>query len=137
MSEWNHRVVRRTVTEAGTSIDWLGIHECFYDEGREGWTENPVAVEGETLDDLRETLERMLRALDKPIIDGTDDPLRQRQAQVSNWDRWSRVPCPLCGADVGQKCVTATGKLAGQLHSGRWLALESHKQPDPPNTQAE
>lgn len=67
MSHWNHRVVR--TAENGEA--WLGIHEAFYDiEGGTAWTERPVAVIGESIAELRETLERMLLALDKPIIDG-------------------------------------------------------------------
>lgn len=71
MGHWNHRVVRRTVIECGEPVQWYGIHECFYglsDESDPGWTDEPIAVEGESVDELRETLERMLRALDKPII---------------------------------------------------------------------
>lgn len=69
MSHWNHRVVQRMVTDFGEPVSWLGIHEVFYGfpEGL-GWTNEPIAVEGESIAELRETLERMMRALDKPII---------------------------------------------------------------------
>ena len=67
MGHWNHRVVERTIIDCGKPVRWLGIHECFYDD-KTRWTDEPVTVEGETIEDLRETLERMLRALDKPII---------------------------------------------------------------------
>lgn len=67
---WNHRIVRRTI--GGETL--LGIHEVFYgmDDGT-GWTDEPVAVIGESVEELRETLGRMLRALDKPIIDDTGE----------------------------------------------------------------
>lgn len=72
---WNHRVVRRRIWSLGEQIDWFGIHECFYDKKDEsdpGWTDEPVTVEGESIDVLRETLERMLLCLDKPIIEDTE-----------------------------------------------------------------
>ena len=75
MGHWNHRVVKRIVREAGEDVEWFGIHECFYersDESDPGWTDEPIAVGGESVDELRETLERMMRALDKPVIDDTE-----------------------------------------------------------------
>jgi hypothetical protein len=69
---WNHRVVRRASVVFGKPVEVLGIHEVFYGpDGGISWTTEPVAAEGDTLDELRETLERMLKALDQPIIDGT------------------------------------------------------------------
>jgi len=67
MGHWNHRVVRQSKGDE----TWLGIHEVFYgeaDESDAGWTENPVDVVGETIEDLRVTLERMIACLDKPVI---------------------------------------------------------------------
>jgi len=68
---WNHRVVKRTVTECGEPVEQFGIHEVFYDidgPGRHAWTNEPVGVAGESIEELRETLERMLGALDEPGI---------------------------------------------------------------------
>lgn len=67
MSHWNHRVVRK--------LGYLGVHECFYGRSRkipEGVTEHPVRVYGETIEDLRQTLEWMLEALDRPVLDYED-----------------------------------------------------------------
>lgn len=65
---WNHRVVRQVIH----GEEWLGIHETFYDiDGGMAWTEEPGGVVGESVEDLRVTLERMLSALDRPVIDGT------------------------------------------------------------------
>jgi len=76
MGHWNHRVVKRIVKDFGEDVEQLGIHEAFYGLDGEGvaWTDEPVVVIGETVDDLRETLERMLRCLDMPVIDGTKGP---------------------------------------------------------------
>ena len=76
MGHWNHRVMRHNT---GTEDEYLAIHEVYYgmdDEdgkGKTGWTQDPVAPYGDTLNELRETLERMLRALDKPIMEYKDD----------------------------------------------------------------
>ena len=75
---WDYRVVRKA-TEKGicTSADvmlgeeLLGIQEVYYDDE----TGEPIAhtmdleVVGDDIDDLKETLQRMLRCLDKEIID--------------------------------------------------------------------
>jgi hypothetical protein len=63
---WNHRVVRKN--------GMLAIHEVHYatpgaSSGPCGTTVDPVDVHGETIEELRWTLEHMLRCLDKPIID--------------------------------------------------------------------
>lgn len=66
---WNHRVVRRAID----GEPFYGIHEAFYAQGVDepnGWTEDPAAPVGETLDELRVELERMLAALDRPVIEG-------------------------------------------------------------------
>jgi len=74
MGHWNHRVVKRIVREFDKDVEWFGIHECFYGPSDEsGWTDEPITVEGESIDELREALERMLRCLDRPVIDGTKD----------------------------------------------------------------
>lgn len=69
MAHWNHRVVQ---SKTGDYISF-GIHEVFYnDDGSiHAYTEEPISVCNESLKELRETLERMLRCLDKPVlIDG-------------------------------------------------------------------
>lgn len=68
MGHWNHRVVKQTDGDE----TWFGIHEVFYDEEQgTGWTENAVSVIGQSVDDLRWVLEKMLLALDKPVIEDT------------------------------------------------------------------
>jgi len=58
---WNHRIVKY---KDGS----LGIHEAYYEPPKKGptlITENAVGVHGESVKELKETLERMLRALKK------------------------------------------------------------------------
>ncbi len=67
---WNHRVMRHVDKKNGGV--YFAIHETYYGvEGESGdiWTEQPVAVIGESVDGLRQTLERMLKALDKPVLE--------------------------------------------------------------------
>ena len=78
---WNYRVIRRTVIGAasGGARHTFGIHEVYYgnDEVDDrtvsssdiGFTEMPVAVVGESVEALRSTLQLMLAALDKPVVD--------------------------------------------------------------------
>lgn len=74
---WNHRLLRK-VDGKGTPYEETNLYivEVFYKdfryEGPEsimGWTEKEVGVYGENVDEIRQTLEWMLLALDKPILD--------------------------------------------------------------------
>lgn len=66
---WDYRVTKRVVGD----IALLEIREAYYDgtsssEPR-SWTERAIAPSGLTIEDLRAELERMLEALDKPVLD--------------------------------------------------------------------
>lgn len=66
---WNHRVM---IHRHDNDETYYAIHEVYYGvDGADSvsWTDNPVAPYGETIEELRETLERMLKALDKPILE--------------------------------------------------------------------
>jgi hypothetical protein len=67
---WNHRVFI-THTEYG---DWLDIRETYYNEegNVEGWTMDAIAPGGETIEELRNELQRMLACLDKPVLEDKD-----------------------------------------------------------------
>lgn len=82
MSFWNHRVVRRThppVLKKGKVIASAyveyAIHEAYYPSDEEptgkpdSITEEAVEPSGETLKELKNDLERMLRATKKPVLD--------------------------------------------------------------------
>lgn len=68
---WNYRVCRTKLND--NEADLFSIREVYCDEAG---TPNGYAKAGvehwESVDDLRGTLELMLKALDKPVI---DDPL--------------------------------------------------------------
>ena len=62
---WNYRVVRRIVGGEVT----FGIHEVYYDGDRpKTTTECPIDPYGETLEELKDDLDRMREALDKPVL---------------------------------------------------------------------
>jgi hypothetical protein len=78
---WNYRVMRHAAETMKNpeKFEWFSIHEVYYSDdssktlevtsGRHGYTKNPIAVEGDSVEALRTTLLRMLEALDKPILE--------------------------------------------------------------------
>ncbi len=76
---WEYRVVRvydRIPNSGGKLRPWLGIREV-YDDGR--YTESNSDAGGETLTELRDDLNYMLAALDKPIFEIKDGWLVERK----------------------------------------------------------
>ena len=67
---WNYRMVDLSHENAGDP--WVQLHEVFYndDDSLMGYTE--ATVSSETVDGLRETLAKMLLALDKPVLKVSD-----------------------------------------------------------------
>lgn len=66
--EWNHRVLKH---KGYNGEEYYAIHEVFYSMdglGTKAWTENPTEIVGESIEDIRETLLRMLDCLDKEVI---------------------------------------------------------------------
>jgi hypothetical protein len=72
MMTWNHRVIKyETRNLFGDPDVGYAIHEVFYNNDGEirGMTSDAVKPWGDTKEELREELLRMLAALDKPDID--------------------------------------------------------------------
>lgn len=65
---WNHRVIKK-VEKDDTQV-WYGIHEVYYDKDGnvDGYTMEPRRLLGENIDELRWTLEKMIEALEKPVL---------------------------------------------------------------------
>lgn len=65
---WNHRVVKEILDDGQ---EWFSIREVFYnDDGNiYGYTEAPVDIVGESVDELREYLQWCLNCLGKPILE--------------------------------------------------------------------
>lgn len=69
---WNHRIIRHI--EPRTHMDdsiYYAIHEVYYDEDGKvnGWTEEPIRIMEESLEDLKVTLQRLTESFDNPVID--------------------------------------------------------------------
>ena len=66
---WNYRLTRRTVCgEEQYSIREVYYHSAPCYEASIGWSD-PIDVTGDTAEEVRETLHRMLEACDKPVLD--------------------------------------------------------------------
>lgn len=79
---WDERVVR-TVHPNGEVT--FSIHEAFYDNRKDlipgSITLEPVNPYGETMEELKLTLERYMRALSKPILELVDDKVVEAEDQ--------------------------------------------------------
>lgn len=65
---WNHRVVHR-VFENG--IDEYSIREVYYNDDGSiyGFTESPIQVYGDTLEELKETLQYLMNCVSFPVLE--------------------------------------------------------------------
>jgi hypothetical protein len=71
MFHWNYRVVKR-IWYQGTPREEIiyEVHEAHYGIGKKpSITKEPVAAAEESVEGLREHIQCMLRALDKPVLD--------------------------------------------------------------------
>ncbi len=66
MGYWNCRVIKRTVNNETL----YGIHEVFYnnDGSIYAYTSEPIQVQCESLEDLREYIQWMLNCIDKEVL---------------------------------------------------------------------
>ena len=60
---WNHRVIKLNISD-----NYYKISEVFYNKDGSIFSYTNTGVGGESIDDIRETLEWMLECLDKPIL---------------------------------------------------------------------
>lgn len=65
---WNHRVIKHTYKDGYV---YFGIHEVFYNSKGEiyGYSNEPIDLSENSLDDLRLTLQQMLRCLDEEVLE--------------------------------------------------------------------
>lgn len=85
---WNHRVISR-VDGAGTDFEETNLYmtEMYYHEDGSviGWTEGKE-VYGNDIAEIRQTLEWMLLALDKPILDEAQLLIEAEEARENGED---------------------------------------------------
>ena len=76
MSGWNYRIVRKNVYMGKTIAPEVmyGIHETYYngEDKPTAITTDHMRPYGETLDELKSDLEKMVAALDKPVLNWED-----------------------------------------------------------------
>lgn len=73
---WNHRVMRRVFTPAGydEATEWFTIHEVYYnfDGSVATFTKEGIRPHGESLEELKESIQMFQRALDQPVLEYGD-----------------------------------------------------------------
>jgi hypothetical protein len=66
---WNHRVLKHEDKD----LPYYQIHEVYYEDGKPtSCTKDGVLTWGESLDDLKWQLQKMLEALDNPVLNYDD-----------------------------------------------------------------
>jgi len=68
MNKWNYRLMRH-IDAFGR--EYFAIHEAYYNDVGEvtAWTDDAASPMGQTMDEVRDDLEKMLRALDYPVVE--------------------------------------------------------------------
>lgn len=62
---WSYRVSKQTMRNG----DEIFAIRDFYGKDCTGWSQNEIAPSGDSVEDLRWVMTKMLEALDKPVID--------------------------------------------------------------------
>ena len=77
---WNYRVLKSKDGED----DWYQIHETYYDKEKNvnGWAKNGATVCGNTLVEIRSSLELMLKSLDKEILNKNKMDINELRLEV-------------------------------------------------------
>ena len=61
MSKWHYQLMKRCFD--GT--DNYAVHEYYVMDGEDSWTNDPVTLDGESVEDVKEMLHMMLNDIDK------------------------------------------------------------------------
>ncbi len=71
MSHWNHRVLRETLPNGEY---YYSIHEVFYNDDGSiyAYTKDPIDVGGESIKDIRQTLNWIRKCLKNPVLIAED-----------------------------------------------------------------
>lgn len=69
--DWAYRVVKNIVE----SEDEFSIREYYTNASGASWSCSPQAAHGESSEELKQDLLRMLQAFDKPIMEETTEPV--------------------------------------------------------------
>jgi len=67
---WNNRIVKHEKD----GVIWCSVHEVFYNEngGINGYTDKPITIVGETVEDVKSQLEMIAKDIEKhEVIDAS------------------------------------------------------------------
>ena len=67
---WNNRIVKHEKDD----IVWYAVHEVFYNDSGEicGYTERPITILGETVEDVKSQLEMIMKDIEKhEVVDAS------------------------------------------------------------------
>ena len=78
-SHWNYRVIRRlhdSPLPDEPQTETFEIYEVYYDESNNpvAWTAEPMYAYGESLSELTDDLQYMIRAIAQPVLNWEDLP---------------------------------------------------------------
>jgi len=69
MSHWHYQLMRH---HNNFGEEYYAIHEMFLLDDGDAWTENPVTVTGESIEDVKKSLMLMLGDIDKHGVKNYD-----------------------------------------------------------------
>ena len=58
-NHWHYQLMRRK------ALNYYAIHEYYPSEDGDGWTEDPVLVDGDSVDEVKWVLQAMLEDIEK------------------------------------------------------------------------
>lgn len=85
LSHWDYRIVHHTKPDgAGGQADVYEVHEVYYstDGTVSMWSEDAMKPYGESLDWLKNDLQWMTQALDKPVLERDDLPTASTSSET-------------------------------------------------------
>lgn len=83
---WNYRIIR---SENEGDV-FYQMHEAYYEDGKDtssvpnSWSEKPIDPLGNKIEELKDDIEYMLLAFDKPILQRHKDPRIEKLVEVKD-----------------------------------------------------
>jgi len=76
---WNNRIVKH---EGSTGEVWYSVHEVFYNDngGIKFYTENPITIFGETVEEVKSQLEMIMKDIEKHEV------INASTVELEDWD---------------------------------------------------
>ena len=61
MSKWHYQLMKRNID----GVDNYAVHEYYVIDGKSSWTNDPIAIDGESVEDVKAMLQMILDDIDK------------------------------------------------------------------------